>query len=85
MVRLQIKITSQNIILLRTLLLRPVGGIRGFSRETVVEVTTNVETQELCHRENGAIGYEEHPRLQKLTIWNRTSVCAIVTLGKFLH
>ena len=41
---------------------RPVAGIRGFSRETVVEVTTNIESQELRRIQNQEIGYEEHPR-----------------------
>ena len=40
---------------------RPVAGIRGFSRETVVEVTTNIESQELRRTQNQEIGYEEHP------------------------
>jgi hypothetical protein len=41
---------------------RPVENIRGFSRETVIEVTTNIESQEYRRRENEAIGYPEHPR-----------------------
>lgn len=41
---------------------RPVAGIWGFSRETVVEVTTNIESQELRCTQNREIGYEEHPR-----------------------
>ena len=40
---------------------RPVAGIRGFSRETVVELTTNIESQELRRTQNKEIGYEEHP------------------------
>ena len=41
---------------------RPVAGIRGYSRETVVEVTTNIESQELRRTQNLDIGYEEHPQ-----------------------
>ena len=37
-------------------------GIRGFSREIVVEVTANIESQELRYTQNQEIGYEEHPR-----------------------
>ena len=36
--------------------------IRGFSRETLVEMTTNVESQEYRRRLNNEIGYSEHPR-----------------------
>ena len=42
--------------------LGPVGGIHGYSKETVVEVTTNVESHELRHQENVVIGYGEHLR-----------------------
>ena len=41
---------------------RPVDCIRGFSRETLVEMTTNIESQEHRRRQNGEIGYAEHPR-----------------------
>lgn len=41
---------------------RPINGIRGFSRETVVEVTTNIESQEFRRRQNAVIGFEENPR-----------------------
>jgi hypothetical protein len=41
---------------------RPLKGICGFSRETVIAVTTNIESMEFRRRENGRIGYEEHPR-----------------------
>ncbi|KAJ7394540.1 hypothetical protein OS493_000355 [Desmophyllum pertusum] len=41
---------------------RPVDCIRGFSRETLVEMTTNIESQEHRRRENNIIGYAEHPR-----------------------
>ena len=34
----------------------------GFSRETVVVITTNVESIESRRRQNDEIGYEEHPR-----------------------
>ena len=37
---------------------RPVKGICGFSRETVIAVTTNIESMEL---RSASIGYEEHP------------------------
>ena len=41
---------------------RPWAYVRGFSRETIVEITTNVESQEYRRRENHIIGYAEHPR-----------------------
>lgn len=41
---------------------RPVKDICGFSRETVIAVTTNIESMESRRRQNGEIGYEEHPR-----------------------
>ena len=36
--------------------------ICGFSRETVIAVTTNIESMEYRRRQNEEIGYEEHPR-----------------------
>ncbi|KAK3717702.1 hypothetical protein QZH41_009790 [Actinostola sp. cb2023] len=41
---------------------RPVKGICGFSRETVIAVTTNIESIEYRRRQNLELGYEEHPR-----------------------
>lgn len=41
---------------------RPVENIRGFSRETVIEITSNIESQEYRRREIINIGYPEHPR-----------------------
>ena len=41
---------------------RPVKGICGFSRETVIAVTTNIESVEFRRRQNGLIGHVEHPR-----------------------
>ena len=41
---------------------RPFQGIRGFSRETFIAVTTNIESQEYRRREKEAIGWAEHPR-----------------------
>lgn len=49
-------------ILLLWTFCRPVKGICGFSRETVVAVTTNIESIEFRRRQNVEIGYEEHPR-----------------------
>ena len=40
---------------------RPVESIRGFSRETVIEVTTNIESQERRRLLNEELGYAEHP------------------------
>lgn len=42
--------------------MRPVDCIRGFSRETLVEMTTNIESQEYRRRLKNEIGYAEHPR-----------------------
>ena len=41
---------------------RPTNNICGFSRETLVEMTTNIESQEFRRRENDELGYAEHPR-----------------------
>ena len=41
---------------------RPVKEMCGFSRETVVAVTTNIESLEFRIVQNCDIGYEEHPR-----------------------
>ena len=41
---------------------RPVENICGFSRKTVIEVTTNIESQERRRLQNNVIGYPEHPR-----------------------
>lgn len=43
-------------------LFRPIKGICGFSRETVIAVTTNIESIEYRRRESSRIGYPEHPR-----------------------
>ncbi|KAK3698611.1 hypothetical protein QZH41_014593, partial [Actinostola sp. cb2023] len=40
----------------------PVKGICGFSRETVIAVTSNIESIEFRRRQSIDIGYEEHPR-----------------------
>ena len=36
--------------------------IRGFTREVVIEVTANIESQELRRVQTHEIGYPEHPR-----------------------
>ncbi|KAK3716248.1 hypothetical protein QZH41_018049, partial [Actinostola sp. cb2023] len=41
---------------------RPVENICGFSRETVIEITTNIESQEARRRINNEVGYPMHPR-----------------------
>lgn len=41
---------------------RPMENIRGFTRETFVEVTTNIESQEMRRIMNSDLGYPEHPR-----------------------
>merc|ERR1719494_940308 len=41
---------------------RPIKGICGFSRETVIAVTSNIESMEHRRRETWRIGYPEHPR-----------------------
>ena len=41
---------------------RPTNNICGFSRETLVEMTTNIESQEFRRRENDELGCAEHPR-----------------------
>ena len=54
----QTKISDDIIIIF----FRSVKGICGFSRETVIAVTTNIESIEYRRRESREIGYEEHPR-----------------------
>ena len=41
---------------------RPIENIKGFSRETIIEVTTNIESQEQRRVLNNELGYAEHPR-----------------------
>ncbi len=41
---------------------RPVEYLRGFTREVVIEVTANIESQELRRCQSSEIGYPEHPR-----------------------
>ena len=41
---------------------RRLQGLLGFSAETVIEVTTNIVSQEIRREESKDIGYEEHPR-----------------------
>ena len=41
---------------------RPIKGICGFSRETVIAFTTNIESIEFRRRENDSHGFAEHPR-----------------------
>ena len=36
--------------------------IRGFTREVVIEITGNIESQELRRCQNNEIGYPENPR-----------------------
>ena len=36
--------------------------ICGFSRETIIGVTTNIESMEFRRHQNAELGYEEHPR-----------------------
>ena len=48
---------------------RPVENIRGFSRETVIEVTTNIESQERRRLLNEELGCAEHPRAYKENGW----------------
>ena len=51
-----------NIIQPLLLFLRPVKGICGFSRESVIAITTNIESIEFRRRQNHYLGFEEHPR-----------------------
>ena len=44
------------------LFFRPWEYVVGFSRETVVEITTNIESQEHRWRMNNIVGYPEHRR-----------------------
>ncbi|OWF45548.1 hypothetical protein KP79_PYT07067 [Mizuhopecten yessoensis] len=41
---------------------RPMDNIRGFTRETFIEITTNIESQEVRRLQNAEFGYPEHPR-----------------------
>lgn len=41
---------------------RPVEYIRGLTREVIIEITANIESQELRRCQSNKIGYPEHPR-----------------------
>ena len=41
---------------------RPVEYLCGFTREVVIQLTTNIESQEFRRSQNDEIGYPEHPR-----------------------
>lgn len=41
---------------------KPTDGLCGFSRETVIELTTNIESQKFRRRQNKEIGHAENPR-----------------------
>ena len=41
---------------------RPIKELCGFSRETVIAVTSNNESMEFRRCQNGEVGYEEHHR-----------------------
>ena len=53
---------SQYVCMHISFIYRPFQGIRGYSRETFIAITTNIESQEFRRRENETLGYEEHPR-----------------------
>ncbi|VDI24894.1 Hypothetical predicted protein [Mytilus galloprovincialis] len=40
----------------------PMDNIIGFTRDTFVEITTNIESQEERRLQNTELGYPEHPR-----------------------
>ena len=46
---------------------RPMENIRGFARETFIEITTNIERQEIRRIRNTDIGYAG---LVQLMMWN---------------
>ncbi len=41
---------------------RPTDNIQGFTYQTLIELTANIESQELRRQQNSDIGYPEHPR-----------------------
>ena len=45
--------------------IRPVEYIRGFTREVVIEVTANIESQEMRRLQNGDIRYPENTHGQE--------------------
>ena len=51
-----------DIIIIIIVISRPVENILGFSRQMVVEVTTNIESQEQRRLIKDVIGYPEHTR-----------------------
>jgi hypothetical protein len=40
----------------------PMVNIRGLTYQTLIEVTSNIESQELRRCQNSSLGYQEHPR-----------------------
>lgn len=55
---------------------RPIKELCGFSRETVIAVTSNIESMEFRTRQNAEVGYEEHHRAG-----TTDDVEAIIALG----
>ncbi|XP_063448946.1 uncharacterized protein LOC134728306 isoform X2 [Mytilus trossulus] len=41
---------------------RPMENLRGFTRETFIDITANIESQEHRRRQNNLMNYPEHPR-----------------------
>jgi hypothetical protein len=39
---------------------RPMGNVRGLTYQTLIEVTANIESQEMRRCDNSRIGYAEH-------------------------
>ena len=44
------------------LIVRPMTDIRGFTREVLIEITGNIESQEFRRRQNSEFGFAENPR-----------------------
>ena len=57
---------------------RPVKGICGFSRQTVIAITTNIDSVEFRRRQNGLIGHMEQ---EQQMMWKHSLLSYIVTLS----
>lgn len=59
---IQVGVQNLTIMYYISVIFRRIKGICGFSRETLIAITTNIESIEYRRRESGRIGYPEHPR-----------------------
>ena len=64
---------------------RPWAYVRGFSRETVVEITTNVEARNTDAGRTTSLGMLSTPELGELMTWRISSQSSTAFSGQFLQ